>query len=340
MKRWWIAAAFLAVGCNSPSSRARHGEERAHGVPVPLPGGEGGIGFDDLRFSARLGKLLVPAGRTGDLDLVDPTTGAVDRIGGFSAQARFGGGHGQGPTSVDEGRGLLFAVDRTGRRLAVVDPVARAITASAALASSPDYVRWVEPTGELWVTEPDADRIEVFSLPPGDRAVPVHAGFIQVPGGPESLVIDPLRRRAYTHLWKGATVAIDLTTRRIVATWPNGCVDSRGIALDEARGWLFAACEEGTVVLLDAAHDGAELSRASTGAGVDIIDYQPARSRLYVPAGDSATLTILGVAAGGTLSIVTSQPAVAGGHCVTSDGRGAVFVCDPARGRLVKLIEP
>jgi hypothetical protein len=40
-----------------------------HAVPVPLPGGEGGIGFDDLTFSPQLGKLLVPAGRTGNLDL-------------------------------------------------------------------------------------------------------------------------------------------------------------------------------------------------------------------------------------------------------------------------------
>ena len=33
-------------------------------TPLPLPGGENGIGFDDLRFSPALGRLLVPAGRS------------------------------------------------------------------------------------------------------------------------------------------------------------------------------------------------------------------------------------------------------------------------------------
>jgi hypothetical protein len=31
-----------------------------------LPGGRGGIGFDDLQFASGLGKLLVPAGRPGN----------------------------------------------------------------------------------------------------------------------------------------------------------------------------------------------------------------------------------------------------------------------------------
>src|SRR5512138_610227 len=33
--------------------------------PVALPGGAGGIGFDDLRWSSELHALLVPAGGTG-----------------------------------------------------------------------------------------------------------------------------------------------------------------------------------------------------------------------------------------------------------------------------------
>ena len=56
---------------------------------------------------------------------------------------------------------------------------------------------------------------------------------------PESLVIDPSRKRAYAHLWKGATVAIDIPSRAIVATWPNGCSGSRGIDIDEKRGFVF-----------------------------------------------------------------------------------------------------
>jgi hypothetical protein len=43
-------------------------------VAVPNPGGEGGIGFDDPTFSPTLHRVLVPGGRTGNLDLIDPAT--------------------------------------------------------------------------------------------------------------------------------------------------------------------------------------------------------------------------------------------------------------------------
>jgi hypothetical protein len=99
--------------------------------------------------------------------------------------------------------------------------------------------------------------------------VPAHSAFIAVSGGPESLVIDKTHERAYTHLWVGKTVAIDTRRHTIVATWANGCTDSRGIALDEKRGFLFAGCSEGKAVVLDVNHDGQQLSSLTYGSGVD-----------------------------------------------------------------------
>jgi hypothetical protein len=336
----WLAACHPAPSMTSESAGAppRPGRESAASV-VPIPGGEGGIGFDDLRYSSRLGRVLVPAGRTGALCLVDPGSGSVDRIAGFGEAEGFSGGHGDGTTSVDEGLGLLFAIDRTSKRVDVVDPAARSILAYAALAGDPDYVRFVASTRELWVTEPDAEQIEVFDLGPTPRASPRSVGVIAVPGGPESLVVDETRHRAYTHLWEGATLAIDLHARTTVSRWPNGCSGSRGIALDEHRGFLFVGCAEGQAVVLDVAHDGNELSRAATGKGVDIIDYDPARGHLYVPGAKSATLTILGVSVAGQLSVLGAFPAVKGAHCATTDGKGRVFVGDPGHGRLLVVAD-
>src|SRR5947199_3920280 len=64
---------------------------------IPLPDGRPGIGFDDLRFSPVLGRVLAPAGRTGNLDLIDPVSHAVTAIGGFSTGIAFLGGHDEGP---------------------------------------------------------------------------------------------------------------------------------------------------------------------------------------------------------------------------------------------------
>ena len=304
-------------------------------LPVPLPGGDGGIGFDDLGFAPALGKLLVPAGRTGNLDLIDPASRQITPIGGFSSQGSFEKGHGEGTTSADYGRGLIFATDRTAKQLVVVDPATRAVVARTGLAGSPDYVRWVAPTGEIWVTQPDSDRVEIFSLPASGAPVRAHKEFVATPGGPESLVIDAPRGRAYTHLWKATTLAIDLKTRTIAARWPNRCVGSRGIALDAQRGLLFAGCAEGKAVVLDLLHDGAVRDTRSAGAGVDIIDYNPRLGHLYLPGVTSETMAVLGVSRAGKLSLLATVKTARAAHCVAADDHHQAWVCDPGRGRLL-----
>lgn len=308
-------------------------------MAVALPDGAGGIGFDDLRYDARLGQVLAPGGRTGNLDLIDSQTQTVTSIGGFSAQASFGGGHDDGPTSADAGHGLIFVTDRTTQRLYVVDPAARMIVASTGLASTPDYVRYVAPKGELWVTEPDREQIEVFGLPNDQPPTPVLQAVIAVKGGPESLIIDPQRQRAYTHRWAGATVAIDLKNRTLIAQWSNGCDGSRGIALDIAHGWLFAGCAEGKAVVLDVMHDGRQIASLMVGAGVDVIDYNPTLAHLYLPGATSATMAIVGVSASGTLSLLGTAATAADAHCVVADDRGHAWVCDPDHGQLLRITD-
>src|SRR6266851_40978 len=304
-------------------------------TPIALPGGEGGIGFDDLGFSASLRKVLVPAGRTGTLDLVDPETSEVVSIRGFAtSSSTFRGGHGEGITSVDEGRGFLFVTDRTAQQLNVVDPKDHSVVSSARLASGPDYVRFVAETHEIWVTQPSAERIEVFRLLSKETPKPEHTSFIAVPGGPESLIIDHTYARAYTHLWRGITLAIQLKDRSIVARWRNGCKASRGIALDEKRGFLFAACDEGTLSVIDS-HTGKILGKTHSGDGVDIIAYKRGLGRVYLPGAESATMAIIGISAEGSAAVLKTVKTAKGAHCAIADDRGRVYVCDPSRGRLL-----
>ena len=303
-------------------------------APLPLPGGAGGIGLDDLTFSEGLHRILAPAGRTGRVDLVDPETGAVESVPGFSRGGAARSGHALGTTSADAGGGFLFAIDRTDRTLAVVDPRARRIVARARLAGGPDYVRWVEPLGEVWVTEPGRAAIETFRLEPGRTPALAPAGPIAVPGGPESLVVDAARGRAYTNTFRDATVAIDLRGHAEAARWPNGCRGARGIALEPRRGWVFVGCEEGRVVALDPSTGGV-LGAAATGPGVDGIAYAAGLGHLYVPAADAATLTVFAVGARGELRALGRAATAREAHCAAADDRGNVYVCDPGGGRLL-----
>jgi DNA-binding beta-propeller fold protein YncE len=323
------ATATLAGGCSSAPAGDR----------VDLPSGGVGIGFDDLRYSSVLHRVLVPGGRSGNLDLIDPERLTVTPIGGFGTVADFSGGHDDGPTSVDEGLGFLYVTDRTSRMLDVVDPRTNAIASKVALGSSPDYVRFVAPTNELWVSEPDADRLEVLSLSTEAPLGLAHAAFVEVTNGPESLVIDMRRGKAYTHRWQSSTVVLDLATRTIIAEWPNGCVSSRGIALDEARGFLFAACLEGTTSVLDVDHGGAILSSIANGSGFDVIGYSPTLGHLYLAGSACQCLITLGVSSAGKLSFLDRHDAPADTHCATADDVGHAWVCDQKAGALWRITD-
>jgi hypothetical protein len=300
--------------------------------PQPFPGGSQGIGFDDLGFAPTLRKVMVPGGSTGKLVLIDPDSQRMEIIGGFSARAGYSGGHGEGITSSDASRGLMYVTDRSARLLDIVDPRAKKIIASARLASGPDYVRFVSETNEVWVTEPGAERIEIFSLPDLGTPVPAHSGFIPVPGGPESLVI--AHGRAFTHLWRGTTLALDVRHRKIVGRWSNGCKGSRGVALDEKRGFVFAGCDEGKVSVLDL-KSGSLLGEASAGAGVDVIAYNEKLGHVYLPGADSGTIAIVGVSSTGVPTVLKTTDTVEGAHCVTADDRDQVYVCDPVHGKIL-----
>ena len=303
---------------------------------IALPGGEGGIGFDDLGFSRTHAKVLVPGGRTGMLYFVDPATSKVTSISGFSTVKEFSGGHDDGITSVAEGAGLLFVTDRTREDLSLIDPATKSVVSRTPLGASPDYVRWVEPTHELWVTEPDSERFEVYRLEDGKPPRVARVATVAVNEGPESLILDVKRRRAYTHIAAG-TAAIDLRSHAIVAIWKNDCEEASGVALDSQRGFLFVACREGGVNVLDVA-TGKVVGSARLGAGIDIISYNPDLGHLYVPSSETKTLAILGVSTGGALSLLGTFPGTADSHCVAAAGK--VYFCDPVHGRLLAVTDP
>ncbi len=202
-------------------------------------------------------------------------------------------------------------------------------TARVKLGGGPDYVRWVAATKELWVTEPDREAIEVFSLEPLKSVA-----TIAIKGGPESLAIDRTHGRAYTHLWQGSTVAIDVKTRAVGKPWPNGCKGSRGIALDDANGLVLAGCADGKLVTLSA-DDGHVIASVTPVRGMDIIAWSPAKRHAYLAGAESADSAIVAVSPKGELKLLGKGPGATGGHCVTTDDAGHAYVCDPRGGRLI-----
>src|SRR3954447_16792478 len=129
-----IAGMALLIAASAACAQPFRGES------VAIAYDQKGIGFDDLRYSAELHRVLVPAGRTGTLVLIDRSNRQKVVIAGLSTEKTYGGGHGEGTTSVDEGDGALYAIDRTSKEVVILDPVALRVVARAPLGGSPDYV--------------------------------------------------------------------------------------------------------------------------------------------------------------------------------------------------------
>lgn len=337
----WLAVS-MAAGCQGHRESSRPPAASAASAEKPPTTAnktfrltpKGGIGFDDLWFSPELHAVIAPAGGTGCVELFDSSSLAQTSLCGIGPGGAYAGGHGEGTTSADVGAGFVFAIDRTSQSLRVLDPKTKAIVTSSPLSGGPDYVRWVGSRREVWITQPDEEQIEVFSLTADHPPKLSQSGAIAVKGGPESLVIDERRGRAFTHLWKGSTVQIDLATRAMGQPFSNGCKSSRGIALDAERGHLFAGCFEGKAVVLDVDRGGKDLDELETAGGVDIISTNLSLHHLYVPAGADGSVAVLGVSSQGKLNKLGELQAESGAHCVTGDDHGRIWVCGPESGSL------
>ena len=342
-RRFYGLVVALLGGCvgspsTDPGPRSAPVVEEGAWLEIRLPQGRGPIGFDDIRFVPALDRLLVPAGQRGTVDVVSPRTGEARAISGFSVEPVYRGGHDVGPTSADGTKGLIVVVDRSSRMLSVVDATRETVIASAPLAAKPDLVRLVEARREAWVTEPERERIEVFVLSQDVPPVATHSGFIAALGGPEGLTIDGHRGVAYTHLGS-ETVAIDLTTHEVMKRWSPGCAAPAGIALDDTAALLLVGCGDGQVAVLDLSSTRT-VFRLAVGSSVDHVAFDSSLRHLYVPDTRSARLTILAVPRGGNLTVLGTIPTVRGTECVTADGQGHAYLCDPELGRILVVTDP
>lgn len=304
---------------------------------IKIPGGEHGIGFDDIGYAAALNRITIPAGATGNLVLIDPATDALTVIPGVAPPPANGKARREGTSSAMYAEGYLFASDHDPNEVVAINPETHAIVGRTPLASGADYVRYVARTHEIWVTEPDKQQIQVFKLSVNSKPELTPETVIPIKGGPESLEVDNARNRAYSNLWKSKTVEMELTTHKVLTEWPDTCKGSHGIAIDEEHDHVFVACGEGKVVTIAPAEHGKVIASAPAGAGIDIITYSPKLHHLYVPGSRAETLTIFDVAASGALKPLAVYKTAKRAHCVTDDNNGHAFVCDPKAGTILKI---
>jgi DNA-binding beta-propeller fold protein YncE len=316
--------------------------------PINLAGATGAVALDYLAYDRTTGKVWVPASNTGSVDVIDEKTDAVSDIAGFPTGEieRRGRKITVGPTAASVGDGVIYIGNRGNGTLCVIDAkrLARGecVPVSVDRAVTPDGVVYVAATHELWITlRPKAgDDVAAKSIQVFDASSPQHLKpktKISLENLAEGYAVDNQRGIFYTNIEEaGKTVAIDVRSQKVIATWNPGSSDLQGLALDSARGFVFVACGD-HVVSLDAGHDGKVLDSITTGPGLDNIDYSTDGKRLYAAASQAASLTIADVDDHGKFHLKTTVPTVKGARGVVAGKGETAYLIDPAEGRILKL---
>ena len=320
--------------------------------PLSLPGATGVVTLDYFAYDRSTGKLWVPASNTGSVDVIDQTTDAVSQVTGFqTGEVELRGRKVTlGPTAVSVGDGVVYIGNRGDSTLCVIDAHSlereeclQVAPPSAGPAAAPDGVVYVAATRELWITTgapplaiSSADKsIQVF-----DASDPRHLKLktkIPLDGSAEGYAVDNQRGLFYTNVEEtGKTVAIDVRSHKLAATWNAGSAELQGLALDSARGFLFVACGD-HVVSLDLSHNGTITDSIQTGPGLDNIDYSPERKVLYAAASLASTLTIADVDDHGKFHLNATVATIKGARGVVAGKGGTAYLIDPAEGRILKL---
>jgi DNA-binding beta-propeller fold protein YncE len=295
------------------------------------------VGMDYIALDPATGRVWVPAGNTGSIQVIDIATGKVNVLASFPTAPSHQGRPPIGPSSAALAGQMVWVGNRGDNQLLAFDARTLKPTSTVQLDVAPDGLAYVARNHELWATTPADRGIKVIDV---DDKPHVVANII-VDGTPEGYAVDDSTGVFYTNLEdKDQTLAIDIRTREVVDSWSAGCASEgpRGLALDSDRRWLFVACTDGAGVV-DLAHPRKTLSRLKTGAGVDNLAYDPARHRLFIAAAKNGTLTIARVSNAGDLIPEATVPTKKGARNPVVDKDGRVYVEDAQGGQLL-VIDP
>jgi len=237
-----------------------------------------------------------------------------------------------GPSSVTMGDGTVYVGNRADTSVCAFDAKSLQKGACHKLDSMPDGLAYVAGRKEVWVTTPRENSIRIL-----DARSLEQTEKLTFEGNPEGFAVDGKRGRFYTNLEdKDLTLAIDLGSRKTVATWKPGCGEDgpHGLRVDAERGQLFVACSA-RVEVLDVAHGGEVLSSIDTGDGVDDLDYAPATHRVYVGASRAGQLTVANVDAHGKLSADAKVVTPKGSRNPAVTDKGVVYLTHSSGGEVV-----
>jgi DNA-binding beta-propeller fold protein YncE len=311
--------------------------------PIALPGAPAtGVVMDYIAYERGHHRVWVPAGNTGSVDVIDTRTGAVTRIEGFPTTEieRNGTKRPVGPSSATVGDGVVYVGNRADNTVCAVSADTLKKSACVTLDVMPDGLAYVPSTREVWVTAPRVNSLIVLDA--AKPAAPTVKTKIELPGQPEGFAVDDGRGLFYTNLEdKDRTLTVDVKTKKVTRTWMPECGKDgpRGLAVDAKRNLLIVACTD-RVRVLDAGHDGRQLSTLEVGEGIDDVNYVDSRQELFAAAGRAAKMIIARLGPDGALATVASVATAPGARNAVATEDGVAYLTDARGGKILVVERP
>jgi DNA-binding beta-propeller fold protein YncE len=309
---------------------------------VELPGAKGPVSLDLIAYDHDHGRVWVPVGDTGSVDVFEISRGVFVRVDGFQTAQREV--HGQkrtmGPSSATIGDGVAYVANRATSEVCAIDENSLKLGKCLKLPTPADFVTYVASTKEVWATTPKDQSLTLLDA--SDPATLKAKVVIKMPGSVEGAAVDTDHGLFYTNLEdKNQTLAVDIRSHAIHATWSPGCSDApHGVAVDATRRFAIVACSDG-VRILDASHDGtALLGRLDTGDGVDDIYYDASKQLVYVAASKARRLTVAHLGDNGQATVVATGATAERARNAVADNDGSVYVPDAGSARLLIFSPP
>jgi DNA-binding beta-propeller fold protein YncE len=330
-----MTAAFAAAPpAPAPIMAAANSEVTAIALPGAPPDG---VVLDYLAVDRGRHLVWAPAGGTGNTIVIDTRTQEIRLVDQFPVAEveRRGKKRMVGPSSATVGDGVVYVGNRGDSSVCAVDATTLKRGGCVIVPSMPDGLAFVARTKEVWVTTPRDQSVVILdvSMP----TAPNLAGSLKLDGDPEGYAVDEGRGLFYTNLEdKDRTLRIDISTRKVTATWMPACGEEgpRGLAIETKGQWLMVACPD-HVEVLAAMTDGRILSKLDTGAGVDNIDYLPGSRSLYVAAAGAATLTVAQLGEAGALKQTDIRGTASGARNAVVTEDGTVYIADGPDGKIL-----
>ncbi len=218
---------------------------------------------------------------------------------------------------------LIVAAARGGGHVLVIDPATNGVRHKIAVGGRPNGLAWDSKRRRLLVADVTGNAVAIVKPSSGEV---VAAG--PLPGRSAWAAYERLADRYLVNIRSDdVVVVIDPDSADIRTSWRVSCAGPHGMDLDRNARRVFVACEDGHLLVLDAA-SGIQLGSVEVAGNPDAIWFNPLCGHVYLAIGNPGVVQVVDAIEMRVIETVETGP---GAHTLAFDAkRQRLYVFRPS----------